>query len=97
MIANLKGVRDYLKAFTTRDGRDEVVNILVKYSTIKDPRLYDIMEMPYLDPNGTPDKKSTDAQYKWLVEKGLYAGKKTFGDIMDLSYAEYASQKLSKQ
>ena len=97
MIAYLKGIRDYLKAFTTKEGRDEVVNILVKYSTVKDPKLYDVMEMPYLDPNGTPDKKSMDAQYKWFVDKALYTGKKTFNDIIDLSYSEFATQKLGKQ
>jgi len=97
MVAYLKGVRDYMKAFTTKEGRDEVVNILVKYSTVKDPKLYDVMEMPYLDPNGTPDKKSMDAQYKWFVDKALYTGKKTFGDILDLSYSEFATQKLGKQ
>lgn len=97
MIAYLKGIRDYLKAFTTKEGRDEVVNILVKYSTVKDPKLYDVMEMPYLDPNGTPDLKSMDAQYKWFVDKALFTGKKTFNDIMDLSYAEFAAQRLGKQ
>lgn len=97
MTAYLKGARDYLKAFTTREGRDEVINILVKYSTIKDPKLYDLIEMPYLDPNGMPDKKSIETQYKWFVDKRLYTGKKTFDDIMDLSYVEYAAQRLGKQ
>ena len=97
MVAYLKGIRDYLKAFTTKEGRDGVVNILAKYSTVKDTKLYDVMEMPYLDPNGLPDKKSMDAQYKWFVEKGLYKGTKTFDDMLDLSYADYASQRLGKQ
>lgn len=38
---------------------------------------------------------SIEIQYEWLVEKGLYAGKKTFDDILDLSFAGYASQKLA--
>lgn len=97
MVAYLKGVRDYLKAFTTREGREEVVNILVKYTPIKDPKLYDLMEMPYLDPNGLTDKPSSDVQYKWYVDKGLYTGKKTFDDILDRSFAEYATQKLGRQ
>jgi len=97
MVAYLRGVRDYLKAFTARDGREAAVAALVKYTSTKDPKLYDIMEMTYLDPNGMPDRKSMEAQYRWFVEKGLYTGKKTFDDIMDLSYAEYAAQKLGKQ
>ena len=97
MTAYLKGIRDYLKAFTTKEGRAEVVSILVKYSTVKEPALYDVMEMPYLDPNGTPDRKSMDAQFKWFVDKGLYTGKKTFSDVIDLSYADFAAQRLGKQ
>ncbi|MDO8691698.1 MAG: ABC transporter substrate-binding protein [Dehalococcoidia bacterium] len=97
MVAYLKGIRDYTKAFTTKEGRQEVVDILIKYSTIKDPKLYDVMEMPFLDPNGVPDKKSMDAQYKFFVDKALYTGKKTFDDITDLSYAAAAAQQLGKQ
>lgn len=97
MIAFLRGVRDYNKAFTTKEGREQVVSILTKYSTVKDAKLYDVMEMPYLDPNGTPDKPSMDAQYKWFVSKGLYTGKKTFDDITDLSFSQYATQQLGKQ
>ena len=97
MTAYLKGVRTYLDAFEKRQGRDEVVNILIKQTTVKDPKLFDIMELPYLDPNGLIDKKSMDAQYKWFVDKGVYQGKKTFDDIMDLSFAEAASQKLGKR
>ena len=97
MVAYLKGARDYLKAFTTKEGRDEVVGILAKYTPTKDPKLYDLMEMPYLEPNGMPDKKSSDAQYQWFVDKGLYTGKKTMADITDLSFAEYAAQRLGRQ
>ena len=97
MIAYLRGARDFLKAFSAKEGRDQVINILAKYTTVTDPKLYDIMELPYLDPNGQIDKSSMDVQYKWFVDMGLYTGKRTFGDITDLSFAEYASQKLGKQ
>lgn len=97
MIAYLKGTRDYLKAFTAKEGRDTVISALIKYTPMKDPKLYDQVEMPYFDPNGVPDKKSIGMQYNWVVSKGLYTGKKTFDDITDLSFAEYASQRLGKQ
>ena len=97
MIAYLKGNRDYTKAFTTKEGRDEMINIIVKYTSVKDPKLYDLMEMPYQDPNGLMDRKSMDAQFKWYVEKGLYTGKKTLDDIIDLSYVDYAVQRLGRQ
>ena len=74
-----------------------MVDILVKYTGITDPKLYDLMEPPYFDPNGLADKRSMEAQYKWWVEKGLYTGKKTFAEMMDLSFAEYAAQRLGRQ
>lgn len=97
MIAYLKGSRDYTKAFTTKEGQEEMINIIIKYTSVKDPKLYDLMEMPYQDPNGLMDRKSMDDQFKWYVDKGLYTGKKTLNDIIDLSYVEYAVQKLGKQ
>lgn len=97
LSAYLKGARDYLKAFTTKEGRQEIVDILVKFTTVKDPKLYDVMEMPYLDPNGQPNMSSLEDQYQWYVNLGLYTGKKTLKDIMDLSFLEYAVQKLGKQ
>jgi NitT/TauT family transport system substrate-binding protein len=97
MIAYIKGIRTYLDAIEKKAGRDEVVKILTKYTRVKDPKLYDVMEMPYLDPNGLPDKKSMDAQYKWFVDNGVYKGKRTFDDILDLSFVEYALKKLGKR
>lgn len=97
LIAYLKGSRDYLKAMTSKGEREVLFNVLDKYSPVQDRKLYDYMEFPYVDPNGALDKTSIDAQYKWWVEKGFYTGKKTFDDITDLTYVEYAAQKLGKQ
>ncbi len=95
MAAYLKGVRLYQDAFERKVGRDEVIKIMAKYTPVKEPKLYDLMEMPYLDPNGALEKKSMQAQYQWLVDNGFYKGKTSFDDITDLSFAEYAAQKLS--
>ena len=97
MIAYLKGNREYLKAFTTKEGRDQAISAIVKYSTVKEPKLYDVIEMPYIDPNGQFDMKSLETQFNFYVEKKLYEGKKTLKDLMDTSYAEFAVQRLGKQ
>ncbi|MDP2726377.1 MAG: ABC transporter substrate-binding protein [Dehalococcoidia bacterium] len=96
MLAYLKGVRASLDAFSKREGRSEVVSILAKYTALKDPKLYDVMEMPYLDPDAALDSASVDLQHKWIMDQGIYTGKKTFEDLMDLSFAEYAAKKLGK-
>lgn len=96
MLAYIKGVRDYYDAIIKNKGKAEIVQILTKYSTVKDAKLYDAMQMPYLDPNGMLNKDSIVQQYKLYVESGQYTGKKTPDDLIDLSYLDYAIQKLGK-
>lgn len=97
MTAYLKGNRDYLKALTTKQGWAEMVQAVIKYTTVKDPQLYEVMELAYMDPNGAIAKEGTESQYKWWVENGFYSGQKSLADITDASFAEYASRILGKQ
>ncbi len=97
MTAYLKGLRAYTDAFEKKIGRDEVVKILAKQTEVKEPELYDLMELPYLEPNGALDKGSMDKQYKWYVDTGVYKGKSTFEDLVDRSLVEYAAQKLGRR
>ena len=41
MVALLRGVRDYEDAYAKQQGRAEVVDVLTRYTPIKDPALYD--------------------------------------------------------
>lgn len=52
MVAYLKGLRDYNDSFVKNKGRKEIVDILTKLSPVKDPKLDDKIDMPYLDPDG---------------------------------------------
>lgn len=98
MIAYLKGVRAYMDAFGEKKvGRDEIVTILTKYTGEKDANLYNVMEMPYFDLNGIPDRKSSDAVYKYFIDSGEYKGKTTLDNLFDLSLVENAVQKLGKR
>lgn len=98
MTGYLKGVRDYVKAFgPSKQGRADVVNIVTKYSSVKDVPLYDLMEMPYMDVNGDPDMKSLGIQYDFYVQQGMYTGKLNYKDVIDTSYASFAAQKLGRQ
>ncbi|MDO8690890.1 MAG: ABC transporter substrate-binding protein [Dehalococcoidia bacterium] len=97
MVAYLKGVREYIALVASKDKRAEVVNSLISHTPVKDAKVYEIMQLPYADPNGQPDRANIDLQYKFWVDKGAYKGQKTFNDITDLSYLDYAVQKLGKQ
>ncbi len=97
MVAYMKGARTYMKALTTGEGRDEVVNILIKHTQVKDAAIYNLMSLPSVDVNGVVDLENIRLQYQWLVDQGLYKGKKTFDDATDTSFAQYAVQQLGKQ
>ena len=51
-LAYLKGVRDYFDAMKGGPKRAEVVDICVKYTSLKDKAMYDKMQWSYMDPNG---------------------------------------------
>ncbi|MDO8690165.1 MAG: hypothetical protein Q7R39_09195 [Dehalococcoidia bacterium] len=97
MMAYLKVARDYLATVTSKEKRADVVNSLISHTAVKDPKVYDLIQLPYVDPNGQPDQANIDLQYKFWVDKGAYKGQKTFKDMTDLSYLDYAVQKLGKQ
>ena len=52
MLAYLKGVRDYVDAFSSGVGQDEIVDILIKYTPVKDRAVYATMKPAGFEPNG---------------------------------------------
>jgi NitT/TauT family transport system substrate-binding protein len=52
LAAYLRGARDYAKAMATGQGKDDIISILIKHTTVKDRSLYDRMGMSYIDPDG---------------------------------------------
>ena len=63
MVAYLQAVREYNDAFRKNDPalRPEIVSILSKYTTVKDPALYDRMQLAGLDPDGEVNVESLRA------------------------------------
>ena len=97
MTGYVKGAREYLKAAASRDGRADAVNALTNHTPLKDPKAYETMELPTIDINGQPDKQNIDTQYKYWVEGGFYKGQTTIEKITDLSYLDYAIQRIGRQ
>lgn len=94
--AYIRGSRLYVDSMATKEGKQLIVDTLVKYTALKDPKAYDGLEFPYLDPNGSVDKKTLEELYKWYVDKGLYTGKTTLDQVVDQSYVNWAAEKLGK-
>jgi NitT/TauT family transport system substrate-binding protein len=96
MIAFLRGVREYNDGmFKMRPNRPEVVQSLIQHTSIKDPALYDKMEMSWVNPNGHLQVENLKEQQREFAALGLLEGAPVDLDqIVDTSYVENALRVL---
>jgi NitT/TauT family transport system substrate-binding protein len=96
MIAYLRGTRDYTAAFRRGERRAEVVAILTRHTTVKDPALYDRMGMSSIDPNGSVNLASLNDQAAWYAEQGLLQGSIDVASLVDARFADAAIARLGR-
>jgi NitT/TauT family transport system substrate-binding protein len=94
MIAYLRGVRDYNDAFKKQRGRAEVVSILTRQLSVRDPDLYERMGFAHVDPDGRVDEASIADQLQWYVQQGMVPEPVDLTQVMDPSFADFAVQRL---
>jgi NitT/TauT family transport system substrate-binding protein len=94
MIAYLKGVRDYHRAFTTGAGKPEVVASIAKHSTVKNPATIEAMAPAGLNPTGRINVDSLVDDQRFYVEKGTVTTPIDMRDVVDHGYVEAALQVL---
>jgi NitT/TauT family transport system substrate-binding protein len=96
MVAYLKGVRDYRRAFATGEGRAEVVAAIAKHSTVKNPATVDAMAPVGLDTEGRVNVDSLIEDQQFYVEKGTVPTPIDMHRIVDHSYVEHALRVLGQ-
>jgi len=94
MIAYLRGARDYTAAFRHGERRAEVVAILTRHTTVKDPALYDRMGMSTIDPNGAVNLASLADQAAWYGEQGFLQGSIDVASLIDTRFVDAALARL---
>jgi NitT/TauT family transport system substrate-binding protein len=95
MTAYLRGVRDYNDAFgPKRRGRDEVIQILINHTPIKDASVYDEMRPAGLDPDGKLDLASIRGDLTYYESSGKVTQQVDLSKVIDTSFQEYAVQQL---
>jgi len=95
-VAYLRGIRDYNQAFTTGTGRDDVIQILTRYTTIKDPHVFETMTVPGLNPNGYLNKESIAATETFWQRLGLLQTTIDPDQLVDNRYVDYALEVLGR-
>lgn len=96
MIAYVKGVRDFIKAFEKGNPPDDVVAAMVKHGGVKDPAVVRNAPLTPVNPDGYPyvDTMKIDLQY--FVEAGFVKNPPKLENVVDRSFADYAVSKLGK-
>ena len=96
MVAYLRGVRDYLKLFAGRPSpeRASVVDQLIGFLSVKDPRLFDEMAMPAINPDGRMNAADLQAQRDWFVAQRLVSGQADVTQSIDTQFVDFAASQL---
>ena len=99
MVAFLRGQRDYFRAFVgnvNQGGRDEIINILTKYTAVTDPKVYANLGMSGADPNGELDDKVLGEMQDYFIANGTQKEKADLSKIIDHTYAQAAVRRLGR-
>lgn len=98
MVAYLKGVADYRKAFVPgKAPPGDIVDILVKYTSLKDRSIYAELVPAGILEFGALDQKSLRESFEWFKSKKLVASQSVaFEDAIDTSFQAFARNYLDK-
>jgi NitT/TauT family transport system substrate-binding protein len=96
MLAYLRAVRLYNDAFVKKDAtaRQKVVAAAVKYSTVKDPALYDKMQLQGLYPDGALNIDSIKDQQEYFLSTGTQQERVNLDNYIDVHFAQDAAKQL---
>jgi len=94
MVAYIKGARAYNDAFGKGQGRPDMIRLLTEQTTVKDPALYERMQMAGIDPDGRLNRASLQMELDYFRNRGYYSGGVDLNAAIDTSFAERAVQQL---
>jgi NitT/TauT family transport system substrate-binding protein len=98
MIALVKAMRFYDDSLEgghiAGPNSDEVIDILVKYSFLKDPKVHRAIVSQVVDPNGELNVPALQMAWQYFKDAGEIDGKVTVKDVIDLSYVHEATKAL---
>ncbi len=92
MVAALKSVRLYNDAFVKRDprAREQVIDVFLKYTPVKERDLYDRMVFQYLDPDGRINRESVANDLAYYLAAGHVTGPVDVDGLLDTRFTDYA-------
>lgn len=97
LLAYLRGVRDYVDAFSTGLGQDEIVDILIKSTPVKDRAVYATMNPSGFEVNGRINVEYLIAEQELYLREGMMTEPVDIQSLVDHQYADYAVERLGRR
>jgi NitT/TauT family transport system substrate-binding protein len=95
MIGYVRALRDYNDAFGPKQqGREDVIQTLIRHTAVKDRAVYDQMRPPGLDPDGRLQVDAMRNDLAYWERTGLVPEPVDFARLLDTSFQEHAVQQL---
>jgi len=94
MVAYVKGMRDYNDAFEKNKGKEEVINILMTHTKVKDRETYNKVVKVGLHHDAMLNVDTMKHDAKWLFDKGYLKQMPDVEKIADISYVKNAVLQL---
>jgi NitT/TauT family transport system substrate-binding protein len=95
-LAYVQGMRDYYDAMKGGPKRPDVVAILARHTSMKDPSLYGMIQWSFMDPNGDIVMESLRDQVDWFAKQGELPQAVALDKMVDRRYLDYAQQTLGR-
>jgi ABC-type nitrate/sulfonate/bicarbonate transport system substrate-binding protein len=97
MVAYTRGLRDYNDAFGPKQlNRADLIAILARNTTVKDPELYERMGRGFFNPDCYLNLDPIAADLQWYVANGHVPQPPDMAQAVDHSYCDYAVQQLGR-
>jgi NitT/TauT family transport system substrate-binding protein len=96
MVAYLRGLRDFVDAFSQNRDRAAVVQALIRHTPVKDPAVYDQMTPTGFNPDGYMNVESMAADQEWFLAQGRLPQRVDLGTVVDHQYVDYALSRLGR-
>jgi NitT/TauT family transport system substrate-binding protein len=95
-VAYLRGARDYYDAMRGGPKRKDVVDVLIKYTSLKDPAMYSQIQWEFVDPNLQFNVESMRDQQEWYAAQGAVTKKIDVDSMIDRSFVDHALAKVGR-
>jgi NitT/TauT family transport system substrate-binding protein len=96
--AYIRGLRDYSDSLQNGriagPGADDIIDIISRYSSVKDKALLRQIIPHYVDPDGKLGIESLEQDWAFYKSEGIISGEVTVGSIVDTSLVEAAIREL---